>query len=242
MIRLNYENYYLMNKRNITIVVIVLLCAIAASVFVFTPREKNLKSVETINDMEPGITIISFGDSLTAGYGLPQDEAYPAQLEKALRDKGYDVKVINSGVSGETTRGNMERAQFIRSKNPDIVILGIGGNDALRFLPIEDVRQNMISTIDILKGGINPPVIVLLQVKAPLNTGLEYKQKFDSLYTTIAKDKDLVLVPFVTEDIFFNPENKLSDGIHYNKTGYQKVIEKYLLPEVEDLVDGLIKR
>jgi acyl-CoA thioesterase-1 len=114
--------------------------------------------------------------------------------------------------------------------------LGIGGNDALRFLPVADTRQNIVSTIDILKSGIKPPVVVLLQMQAPLNAGLLYKQDFDSLYQEIAEKNYLVLIPFITNEIFINPENKLRDGIHYNQQGYQKVVEKYLLPTIEALI------
>jgi acyl-CoA thioesterase-1 len=106
---------------------------------------------------EASVKIIAFGDSLTAGYGVSQAEAYPAQLEAALLDKGYDVVVINSGVSGETTRGNLERANFIRTQDPDIVILGIGGNDALRALPLEETEKNMRATVEILQTGEQSP-------------------------------------------------------------------------------------
>lgn len=195
-------------------------------------------------DIAPGeltsdesIKIIAFGDSLTAGYGVSQAEAYPAQLEVALREKGYSVSVINSGVSGETTRGNLERAKFIRSQGPNIVILGIGGNDALRSLPLEETEKNIRGTVEILQSGERPPHVLLLQMQAPLNSGREYKQQFDALYETIAIDNELVLVPFITKEIFLNPENKLPDGIHYNRAGYQKVIEQHLLPNLEKILN-----
>lgn len=228
-----------MNKN---IVLTFLFIGIVASIGVVFVSSRNVTDLHTagqVSNVKSVIQIIAFGDSLTAGYNLPQEEAYPAQLEKVLRDKGYDVSVINSGVSGETTRGNLERAPFIRSQNSDIVILGIGGNDALRFLPVDDTRQNIISTIDILRSGTNPPEVFLLQMQAPLNVGLTYKQEFDSLYQEIARKKDLVLIPFITDEIFLNPENKLSDGIHYNQQGYQKVVEKYLLPQIEILMKDL---
>ena len=185
---------------------------------------------------DESIKIIAFGDSLTAGYGVSQAEAYPAQLEVLLQNKGYDVSVINSGVSGETTRGNLERANFIRSQDPDIVILGIGGNDALRALPLEETDKNIRATVYVLLGGDQPPVVMLLQMQAPLNAGQEYKERFDAFYETIANENGLVLVPFITEDIFLDTENKLPDGIHYNQTGYQKVIEQHLLPNLEKIL------
>jgi len=186
-----------------------------------------------------GVKIIAFGDSLTAGYGLPENESYPAQLETALIAKGYQVDVINSGVSGETTRGNLERAPFIRKQNPDIVLLGIGGNDALRLLPLEETKKNMSATIEVLKDGDNPPLVILLKMQAPLNAGLGYKRDFDALYEELAGEYGLILVPFLTTELFLNSDNKLNDGIHYNATGYGKVVEQYLLPELIEVLDQL---
>ena len=228
-----------MNKKITLLALFVVICALSGAVFVSLQNDTGPSGVELVTNKKSTIQIIAFGDSLTAGYDLTQEEAYPAQLEKALREKGYEVTVINSGVSGETTRGNLERAQFIRAQNPNIVILGIGGNDALRFLPVADTRQNIISTIEILKSGVKPPIVVLLQMQAPLNAGLLYKQEFDSLYQEIAEKNDLVLIPLITNEIFINPENKLRDGIHYNQQGYQKVVEKYILPKIEILIKDL---
>jgi acyl-CoA thioesterase-1 len=188
---------------------------------------------EPVATEAPTYTVIAFGDSLTAGYGVAQYEAYPAILETMLRDAEYSVSVINAGVSGETSRGNLERASFIRGQNPDVVILGIGGNDALRGLPPSETEKNIMETIEVLKSGENPPQILLLRMQAPLNAGTTYKRAFDALYETIAEKKGVALVPFLTEDIFFDPENKLPDGIHYNVRGYTKVVETYLFPEVQ---------
>ena len=183
-----------------------------------------------------GVKIVAFGDSLTAGYGLPASEGYPALLEADLQSRGHSVSVINSGVSGETTRGNLERAQFIRNQNPDIVILGIGGNDALRLLPVEETRSNIEKTITTLKSGENPPVVVLLGMQAPINVGLGYKRTFDALYEELAEENDLLLVPFITAEVFLDSSNKLNDGIHYNKQGYQKIIDLYLGEPISDIV------
>ena len=191
---------------------------------------------------ENTLTVIAFGDSLTAGYGVSHAEAYPAQLETMLVQSGYHVSVINAGVSGETTRGNLERAHFIRLQNPDIVIIGIGGNDALRALPIEETRKNILATIDILQSGEAPPRLLLLAMQAPLNAGFSYKKEFDSLYETIASERGLMLVPFITEDVFLDVANKLPDGIHYNKRGYQKVVDHYLFPRLVELLNEMEDR
>jgi acyl-CoA thioesterase-1 len=228
-----------MNNKQLLIIGIVIV--VIASVWWFfsaskNTTQKNLDIVSSETTSDESIKIIAFGDSLTAGYGLSQAEAYPAQLEAALQQKGYEVSVINSGVSGETTRGNLERAEFIRSQDPNIVILGIGGNDALRNLPLEEIKKNIESTVSILKSGEKPPRVILLQMQAPLNSGLKYKQQFDALYKTISIENNLMLIPFITTDMFLNTANKLSDGIHYSKLGYQKVIEKHLLPNLEKIL------
>ena len=228
-------------EKIVKIAIIVLLLAGAAGYFFFG-NDTNKKVIDTIPEKKvsaSGVTIVAFGDSLTAGYGLPENESYPAQLEVALKAAGKNVTVINSGVSGETTRGNLERAPFIRSQNPDIVLLGIGGNDALRALPIEDTIKNINETISILKDGENPPVVILLQMQSPLNAGVSYKRTFDALYKDIATAQGVMLLPFLTTEIFLNQENKISDGIHLNKVGYSKVVEQYLLEPVSDVVTKL---
>jgi acyl-CoA thioesterase I len=184
----------------------------------------------------PDVTIIAFGDSLTAGYGLPSYESYPAQLEAALKAKGASVRVVNAGVSGETTRGSLERAPFIRAQGADIVLLGIGGNDALRVLPLDEMRANINATLDILLAGSDAPKVVLLRMQAPLNAGEVYKNEFDAMYAQLAAQHGVTLVPFITADVFLNDAYKIRDGIHLNKSGYGRVVEEYILPGIEDLV------
>lgn len=194
---------------------------------------------ERVSESGEAINIIAFGDSLTAGFGLPISETYPAQLELALRAQNYDVKVVNSGVSGETTRGNLERAEFIRKQNPDIVLLGIGGNDALRRLPLEETEKNLEETITILQSGNNPPIVILLSMQAPINLGLGYKQDFDSLYKDLAAKNEILLVPFITTEVFLKSGNRSPDGVHLSAQGYKDVIELYLLPTLTEVLDRI---
>ena len=154
-------------KKATSLIVIVVLVLIVIGFFWLRGGSSAAPVTPRAIAPETGVKIIAFGDSLTAGYGLSASEGYPAQLEAALRAEGLSVTVINSGVSGETTRGNLERAAFIRNQNPDLVLLGIGGNDALRQLPIEETQKNIEETITTLQGGVNPPVVVLLEMQAP---------------------------------------------------------------------------
>jgi len=226
-------------KKATSLIVIVVLTLIVVGFFWL----RGGSSVEPVAPRaiapETGVKIVAFGDSLTAGYGLSVSESYPAQLETALRAAGLSVTVINSGVSGETTRGNLERAAFIRAQNPDLVLLGIGGNDALRRLPVEETRKNIEETISTLQGGTTPPVVVLLQMQAPLNAGLSYKRTFDNMYEEIAAQYKVELLPFITTDVFLRNEFKLSDGIHYNQAGYAEVVNRYLLPRITEIVERM---
>jgi len=222
----------------ISVVVVALLAGAWFALSQNTPPEVVINTA-TDQPTTADIKIIAFGDSLTAGFGVSQSQAYPAQLENLLLAAGYDVQVINSGVSGETTAGSKERAAFIAAQAADIVILGIGGNDALRVLSIADADANIRTTIDTLQASAQPPVILLLQMQAPLNAGFTYKNEFDALYQQIADDKNLTLVPFLTEEIFFDNTNKLPDGIHYNAQGYSKVIDQHILPAVERELENL---
>lgn len=223
-------------------VVIAVACAgLLLWMFVFSGGDNN----RVISDIKPRqtenaeIKIIAFGDSLTAGYGLPISDSYPAQLDLALKAKRLSVEVINSGVSGETTKGNLERAPFIRKQNPDIVLLGIGGNDALRLLPLTETKKNILETIRILRDGENPPVVILLRMQGPLSAGLAYKRDFDAIYEDIAETEGVILVPFLTAELFLDSANKLSDGIHYNAVGYRKVVDEYLVPVLVEVIGKL---
>jgi acyl-CoA thioesterase-1 len=215
------------NAKYILISVAILLTAMFALWYVFL-RNDNVKTVVENNVKPASYTIVAFGDSLTAGYGLPLYESYPAQLEERLVKSGLNVKVVNAGVSGETSKGNNERAEFIRNTNPDMIIWGIGGNDALRALPISELMDNMESTIKILQSGENPPKLVMLQMQAPLNAGIEYKKVFDSIYIELSQKYNVKLVPFLVSDVFLNPALMLQDRIHPNKAGYAKLIEDNL--------------
>lgn len=229
-----------MNRKKITISILFLVILSSSLFFVLGDKkniQKNTKTdiEQTFPEKSSEKLIIAFGDSLTAGYGLPEAESYPRQLEKKLRENGIAVKVINSGVSGETTAGNKERASFISSQNADIVLLGIGGNDALRFLKGEETFKNIDESVRILQSNGKTKVI-LLSMQAPLNVGAEYKKDFDSLYQKIAEKHSLLVIPFITPEIFLNQDLKLSDGIHLNKEGYAAVVEAYIYPALYELL------
>lgn len=221
-----------MKNIKIILIIIVSVILILFLSWYFFLRSTSEDIVLEANEDGSSYTIVAFGDSLTAGYGLPLSESYPAQLEERLKAEGLDIKVINAGVSGETTKGNNERATFIRDQKPNMIIWGIGGNDALRALPVSEMKSNMESTIKILQSGENKPKILMLEMQSPLNAGFKYKKEFDAVYEDLSKKYDLPLVPFLVASVFLNGDLMLQDRIHPNKEGYAKLIEENLLEVV----------
>jgi len=221
--------------KNIKIILIIIVSVILTIflLWYFFLRGNDAKDIalETNTDGSK-YTIVAFGDSLTAGYGLPLYESYPAQLEERLKTEGLDIKVINAGVSGETSKGNNERATFIKDQKPNMIIWGIGGNDALRALPVSEMKSNMESTIQILQSAESKPKILMLKMQSPLNAGFKYKKEFDAVYEDLAEKYDLQLVPFLVSSVFLNADLMLQDRIHPNKDGYAKLIEDNILDAV----------
>jgi acyl-CoA thioesterase-1 len=221
-------------KKTKIILIFILFLALSFSVFYFfffkneNIKENNLNP-KVENTLNNEYAIIAFGDSLTAGYGLILNESYPAQLERILNKKGKNVKVINAGISGETSKGSLERAEFIRGQNPDMVIFGIGGNDALRALSVSEMKKNIDQTLQILLSQENPPKVLLLEMQSPLNAGFQYKKEFDAVYKDLAQKYKIPLVPFLVSSVFLKSEYMLEDRIHPNEKGYEKIINDYVL-------------
>ena len=186
--------------------------------------------------------LVAFGDSLTAGYGLSMDQSYPALLEQALLTKGYEVEVVNSGVSGETSAGGVRRAEFIRSLNPDIVLFGLGGNDALRFLSPEEMEKNLDAALSTLLQAPGAPRVLLLGMRAPGNASPEYRRAFDAVYPQLANKYKLPLVPFFLEGVALDPQYTQNDGIHPNLVGYQYIVNNTLIPFVEDMLSAVVSQ
>ena len=188
--------------------------------------QKNGNPMETIKG-EP-LSIIAFGDSLTAGYGELLENSYPSLLEKELLKQGFNVKLINMGVSGETTSAGLDRVDFVLSQNPSIVLLGLGANDMLRASSPEIARKNLRTIIQSLQQrGVS---VVLLGMKSTASNGTAYRGEFDALYPTLAKEYGIPLVPFFLDGVALNASLNTNDGIHPNKAGYEKIIQTNILP------------
>lgn len=173
-------------------------------------------------------TILFYGDSLTAGYGLSTEEAFPALIEKEL-NKSKPAKVINAGLSGETSAGGLGRIDWVLRQPMDVFVLELGANDGLRGLPLEQTRKNLQSIIDKVKVKYPKAKIVLVGMMVPPNMGKAYSDEFKNIYPDLAKKNNATLIPFLLEGVAGNEKLNQADGIHPNIEGH-KIVAKNLTP------------
>jgi acyl-CoA thioesterase-1 len=179
------------------------------------------------------VRIVAFGDSLTAGFELAPADAFPAQLERELKARGYAVELINAGVSGDTTAAALERLSWAIPEGSDAVIVELGANDALRGLDPANAETNLDLLIAALKkAGME---VLLAGMRAPSNFGTSYANAFDAIFPDLAAKHGLILYPFFLDGVAFKPDLSLSDGLHPNADGVG-VIVKNILPSVEMLI------
>jgi acyl-CoA thioesterase-1 len=168
-------------------------------------------------------TIVAVGDSLTAGLGVNEGEAYPARLEKKLRQAGYDWKVVNAGISGETSSGTLSRIAWVMKLRPDIVILETGANDGLRGIDPAVTRKNIDETVRILKR--QNVIVVLAGMRMVTNLGRKFTQEFSGIYPSLARKHGLILMPFFLQGVAGKPSLNQPDGIHPTAEGYRIIME-----------------
>ncbi len=173
--------------------------------------------------------IVAVGDSLTAAYGLDESAGYPALLEKKLQADGYNYQVVNAGVSGETSSGALSRMEWILTLEPDIVILETGANDGLRGIDPQLTGKNIRRILQLLKEKNVVALLAGMQMVA--NLGPAYVSRFNSLYPQLAKDFDVLFMPFFLEGVAMKRTMTLSDGVHPNAEGY-KIITENIYPYV----------
>jgi len=180
-------------------------------------------------------TIIFFGDSLTAGYGLSTEQAFPFIVEQELLNRGLDYKVVNAGLSGETSAGGLTRIDWILNQPVDIFVLELGANDGLRGLPLDQTKKNLQSIIDKVQKK-NPEVeIVLAGMMVPPNMGKEYSDQFTNMYLELAENNDIIFIPFLLDGVGGHNDLNLPDGIHPNVEGH-KIVAKTVLRFLEDIL------
>ncbi|OKH87600.1 hypothetical protein LF95_12565 [Thalassospira sp. TSL5-1] len=176
-------------------------------------------------------TIVLFGDSLIAGYGLPEQDGFAPNLAASLKKAGVSARVINSGVSGDTTAAGLARLDWAMVDKPDLVVLELGANDALRGVEPAQTRKNLEQIIQKLQA--QKTAILLVGMMAPPNMGKEYGQEFNAIYPDLAQKYDLPLYPFFLDGVAANPSLNQQDGMHPNAKGVDVIVEK-ITPAILD--------
>ena len=179
--------------------------------------------------------ILIFGDSLTAGYVLSPEEAFPALVENQLKEAGKSCKVINAGLSGETSAGGLSRIEWVLRQPIDVFMLELGGNDGLRGLPLEQTKKNLQSIIDKVKAKNPNAKIVITGMMVPPNMGTDYTTQFKAIFPELAKKNKATLLPFLLEGVAGDEKLNLPDGIHPNIEGH-KIVAKTVTKTISPLL------
>jgi len=179
------------------------------------------------------LQIVALGDSLTAGFGLPAAAAFPARLESALRAKGYDVSIINAGVSGDTASGGLARVDWSVPQGTNAAILELGANDALRGIDPKITKAALDQILTKLSARHIP--VLLAGMLAPPNMGADYVRAFDAIYPALASTHRVVFYPFFLDGVITNASLNQFDGMHPNAAGVDMIVRR-ILPSVEELI------
>lgn len=170
-------------------------------------------------------TLLFFGDSLTAGYGVDPDEAYPALVQRKLDAAGKPWRVVNAGLSGETTAGGLRRLDWILRQRVDVFVIELGGNDGLRGIDPATTRSNLVAMIERIRQRYPDVVVVLAGMQLPTNMGPDYTQAFAAIYPEVAKEEQAALIPFLLDRVGGIPSLNQADGIHPTAEGHRIVAE-----------------
>jgi acyl-CoA thioesterase-1 len=194
-----------------------------------------LLSAATVAEAQPARApkVLALGDSLTAGYGLPPEQAFPARLEARLRAEGTPVTILNAGVSGDTTAGGRARLGWALAEKPDFAIVALGANDALRGLDPAQAKANLDAILADLKG--RNIAVLLLGMLAPPNFGKDYEAAFNAIYPALARKHDVALYPFFLDGVAMDRGLNQADGIHPNARGVDVLVER-IAPAVKTLL------
>ena len=216
---------------------------VANSAQVETPdsvsRETATEPTSTVAIEQP-LTILALGDSLTEGLGVDPNDNYPAQLEAQLKQQGYShVKVINSGLSGETSTGLVNRLDWVAQTQPDITILTIGANDAIRGIDVATVEANIRTAVKRLQDNGSEVILGGMQIYD--NLGSDYVQAFAAIYPRVAADMDVTLIPFFLDNVGGDPKLNQADAIHPTKEGYKIIVNDNILPVLKPEIDRMLQ-
>jgi acyl-CoA thioesterase I len=182
------------------------------------PQAEQTETVRTYNG-----TIIAAGDSLTAGLGVAQQDAWPDLLAKKLAENGHHWRVINAGISGETSSGMHARSKWLLAQRPGIMIVATGANDGLRGIPPPTIRENIAETVRLLQAG--QVTVVLAGMQIVQNLGADYSREFAAIYPAVADERRCILIPFLLEGVAGEPALNQEDTIHPNEKGHRLIAE-----------------
>jgi acyl-CoA thioesterase-1 len=186
----------------------------------------------------PAVKVVAFGDSLTSGYRLPKPDAYPALLEKKLDEDGFDATVLNHGRDGDTSAGGVNRLRAALREKSDILIVAFGANDGLRSLPVSDVRANLKKIIETAQS--QSVAVLLVGMEALPIRGWQYTLDFRNMFTSLAAEYKVPLVPFMLNGVLGNPDLMTSDGIHPNAAG-AKIIASTIWSALRPMAESLAR-
>ena len=170
-------------------------------------------------------TVLFYGDSLTAGYGIDREQAFPALIQARIDSLGWDFEVFNAGLSGETSAGGLRRIDWILRQKVDVFVLELGANDGLRGIDLKDTRSNLQGIVDRVKTKYPDVVLVVVGMQMPPNLGPEYTAEFKGLYSSLAEQNGAALIPFLLAGVGDRPELNLPDGNHPTVAGHKVVAE-----------------
>lgn len=203
-------------------------------------EDKSVTEVEsTASDVVPaGKTkvILFFGDSLTAGYGLEPEEAFPALIQAQIDSLALDYTVVNAGLSGETTSGGRNRLSWVLNQKTDVFVLELGANDGLRGIPLKETRNNLKTIVNAVRERNPETEIIIAGMQIPPNMGPEYTTEFRSIFPELAREQNLHLIPFLLEGVAGNSELNQEDGIHPTIEGH-KIVAANVWKVLEDIID-----
>ena len=170
-------------------------------------------------------TVMFFGDSLTAGYGLDPSQAFPALIQQKIDTRGWKFRTVNAGLSGETTAGGLRRIDWVLQRSIDVFVLELGGNDGLRGLPVEEAKKNLHAIMERVREKYPRVKLLLAGMQVPTNLGKDYTLRFRDMFPELARANDAALIPFLLKGVGGIPELNLPDGIHPTPAGHAIIAE-----------------
>ncbi|MFC0262617.1 arylesterase [Fontibacter flavus] len=202
----------------------------AIAIFTFACSPKSEKTVPPVSQEETTVKkeqklILFFGNSLTAGYGIELEDSFTGLVAQRIDSLGMDYRVINAGLSGETTASGLSRLDWFLEEEPYIFVLELGGNDGLRGITLSETKKNLKAMIQLVKAKYPETIIILAGMQIPPNMGQEYIKEFEEIYPQVADEEKVKLIPFLLDGVAGNPDLNLPDGIHPTEEGHLIVFQ-----------------